>query len=198
MNAAGESGRGREPKRRVCDASSSDHCDPWAIEPMPRELFDSPLDFLFADHHRQRQAVRILLNIAAGAWDETGGSDLITFLERDFALHIQDEECDFVPLLRRICPPEDGIDVLAERLADEHADDRSSVQRVIAILRKRLQGEPLSRQAQESIRDFAAHLRQHLAIENSVLLPIARVRMDAESLTALSKAMRNRRGGHMS
>lgn len=167
--------------------------DPWTIEPMPEGLEDSPLDFLFADHHRQRQAVHILLRIAGGEYDETGVRNLVSFLERDFALHIQDEEIDFVPLLRRLCPPEDGIDELAERLAHEHADDKSSVQKVIETLRTLLSGGELNESGEAAIRAFATHLRQHLAIENGVLLPIARVRMDPESLNALALAIRSRR-----
>lgn len=171
----------------------TDHLDPWSIEPMPEDLYDSPLDFLFADHHRQRQAVQMLLMIAEGAYDETGVRNLIAFLERDFVLHIQDEECDFVPLLRRHCPPEDGIDALAERLAQEHVDDRTSVTRVIEFLCKLLKGDPLSEVEKAGIRAFAAHLRRHLAVENGVLLPIARVRLGPEALRAMAQGIRERR-----
>ncbi|MFP3942288.1 MAG: hemerythrin domain-containing protein [Alphaproteobacteria bacterium] len=166
---------------------------PWTIEPIPAGLEHSPLDFLFADHHRQRQAVQILLNIADGAYNEAGLRNLVKFLEHDFALHIQDEECDFVPLLRRLCPPEDGIDALAERLAGEHADDKSSVKKVVKSLQNRLAGGKLSGTERETIRAFAAHLRRHLAIENGVLLPIARVRMDPDALAELARAIRSRR-----
>lgn len=165
----------------------------WMIEPMPEGLEDSPLDFLFADHHRQRQAVQILLRIAGGEHDETALRNLITFLERDFALHIADEERDFVPLLRRQCRPEDNIDRLIERLSLEHADDESSVREIVAILRSRLQGVVLSEWDQARMRDFASHLRRHLALENGVLLPIARVRMGAASLALLAARIRERR-----
>lgn len=181
------------PKQNPSTGPMTKRPDPWAIEPMPEGLYGSPLDFLFADHHRQRQAVHILLMIAEGAYDKTGVRNLIRFLEEDFALHIQDEESDFVPLLRRHCPPEDGIEELAERLAEEHADDRSSVVKVIETLRKCLEGKRLSEVECAGIRAFASHLRRHLAIENGVLLPIARVRLDPHALDALARGIRQRR-----
>ena len=177
----------------TCLSTFTDHRDPWAIEMMPEGLEDSPLDFLFADHHRQRQAVQILLNIASGERNERGIQGLMEFLERDFALHIQDEEHDFVPLLCQQCPPEDGITSLAERLSQEHKDDKSSVRRVIKILQNLLHGGQLTAAEGTAIHAFATHLKTHLAIENGVLLPIARVRMSPDSLSLLARAIRERR-----
>lgn len=40
---------------------------------------------------------------------------------------------------------------------------------------------------------FAEHLRQHLAVENATLLPIAHIRMDGAALAAMSDILRQRR-----
>lgn len=169
--------------------------NPWEIEAIPPGLEETPLDFLFADHHRQRQAVEILLRLADGEYNKTGVRNLIVFLKHDLPLHIADEEHDLLPLLRQQCRPEDDIDTLVERLTGEHEGDESAAREVISLLKGLADGKPLSEEDRGAIRSFAAHLRRHLALENGVLLPIARVRMSAESLKLLSKRMKARRTG---
>ncbi len=167
--------------------------DPWAIDKIEAGLIDVPLEFIFADHHRQRQAALMLNMIAAGGFEERGVRNLIRFLKEDFARHIADEELGFFPLLRERCLPEDKIDPLIARLVDEHKDDESCGDAVIALLEKRLAGHEISNSARGQISAFAEHILQHLAVENAVLLPIARVRMDAASLKALSTMLKERR-----
>ena len=94
--------------------------NPWAIEPMPAGLIDSPLDFIFAEHHRQREAASILTLLADGEFDLKGVKSLLAFLETDFALHIGDEELALFPMLREHCLPEDNVERILARLVDEH------------------------------------------------------------------------------
>jgi hemerythrin-like domain-containing protein len=172
---------------------SSANSDPWAIDEIEAGLIDVPLEFIFADHHRQRQAALMLNLIAAGDFEESGVRNLIKFLNEDFARHIADEELGFFPLLRERCLPEDKIDALIARLVDEHKDDESHGGAAITLLEKRLAGHDLDGKEKAKISAFAEHILQHLAVENAVLLPIARVRMDAASLTALAAMLRERR-----
>lgn len=167
--------------------------DPWIIEALAPHLIDDPIEFIFADHHRQRKASLILNMVAAGDFEETGIGALIKFMKEDFALHIADEELGFFPLLRERCLAEDQIEPLIARLVAEHKDDESVGDTVIALLEKRLAGEKLSYDATRRISAFAEHILQHLAIENAVLLPIARVRMDKASLKVLSGMLKERR-----
>jgi len=165
----------------------------WRIEPMPPDLIDSPLDFVFAEHLRQREAATILLSIADGGFSKEGIANLIDFLKNDFALHIGDEEIVLFPILRQRCFPEDNIDGVIERLQEEHREDENIVEDVIATLTKRLEGKSLSVDGARRLRLFAEHIRQHLALENGVLLPIARVRLEPKDLKVLAQMLKRRR-----
>ncbi len=174
-------------------AESSELKDPWVIEELQADLIDQPLDFIFADHRRQRQAALMLNMVAAGDFEERGMRDLIKFLKDDFVRHIADEELGFFPLLRERCLPEDKIGPLIARLVDEHKDDESCGATVTGLLENRLAGHELGDKDRRDITAFAEHILQHLAVENAVLLPIARVRMDDASLKALSTILKERR-----
>jgi len=167
--------------------------DPWKIEASPPGLIGSPIDFLFAEHHRQRQAVNVLHLIADGEVREAGVKKLIEFLKTDFAIHIADEELSFFPLLRLHCLAEDSIGELIERLAEEHKKDEATAASVTVILEGLLAGHVLTGERRKVIRVFAERIRQHLAMENAALLPIARKRLDDEALVILSEMMKERR-----
>ncbi len=167
--------------------------DPWEIEDSAPELIESPIDFLFAEHHRQRQAANILHLIANGEFNKAGVTKLFEFLKTDFAIHVADEELSFFPLLQQHCLPEDNIGELIARLAEEHQKDEATVERVISVLNSLLSNEKLNQKTCGAIRNFAEHILQHLALENAVLLPIARARLDNEALGVLSGMMKERR-----
>jgi len=167
--------------------------NPWEIERSPPGLIESPIEFLFAEHHRQRQAANILHLVADGETKKSGVRKLIEFLKTDFAIHVADEELSFFPLLRLHCLPEDNIDSLIAQLAEEHKKDEETVASVISILENLLAGQALNDAFRQVVRAFAEHIRQHLAIENAALLPIAHVRLDNEALSVLSAMMKERR-----
>jgi hemerythrin-like domain-containing protein len=167
--------------------------DPWAIEEMPVQLINSPLNFIFAEHHRQREAASILTMLADGEFDVKGVKALLEFLEVDFALHIGDEELALFPMLREHCLPEDHVDRILERLEDEHREDEASVEAVAEVLRERLSSNSIVEGDKRRLRLFAEHIRQHLALENGVLLPIARVRLREQELRVLSDMFKARR-----
>ena len=172
---------------------TGDGHDPWVIEPMPAGLIDSPVDFIFAEHHRQREAASILALIADGDFDERGVSELIAFLEGDFALHIGDEELALFPVLKEHCLPEDNVHRIIDRLQEEHREDETVADEVIEILKARVSGNALTPDHAGKLRMFAEHIQQHLALENGVLLPIARVRLEVEQLKTLAEMLKNRR-----
>lgn len=165
----------------------------WFIESTPPDLIDSPLDFIFAEHHRQREAAMILLKVADGEFDDHGLRDLIHFLEYDFALHVGDEEVVLFPSLRAHCPPDDNVERVIERLMEEHREDETIGDEVILILRQRLHGHNLSPAQIRKLRLFSDHIRQHLALENGILLPIARVRLNDDALRLISDSLKQRR-----
>jgi len=184
------------PPPTECDAADNRDCaaDLWRIEPMPAGPIDDPLAFILAEHRRQREAAAILLMIADGELDRRGVGGLVRFLETDFLRHLADEEEVLFPALRRACPPADAIDGLTARLSEEHRQETSLGEDVIDILNGLLSGVALSTSARKRLRHFSEHVRQHLALENAILLPIARVRLteaDQRGLAAmLSEARR--------
>ncbi len=165
----------------------------WTIEPMPADLIDSPLDFIFAEHYRQREAASILVMLADGGFDIDGVRALIAFLETDFALHIGDEELALFPMLRQHCLPEDNVDRILARLVNEHREDEANLATATEILHESISGQPIAEDDRRRLRAFAEHIRQHLALENGVLLPIARVRLSEHELGVLAGMLKVRR-----
>lgn len=189
MTAAHQDKRPESAGRGAPSAAAS----AWTIDPLPEGLIDSPLDFIFAEHHRQRVAASILAMAADGAFDREGMDGLIAFLERDFALHVGDEEIVLFPILRQRCRPEDGVERIIDRLQEEHRGDEEIGAAALDVLKAVARGQPLSPDSARLLRRFAEHIRQHLALENGVLLPIARVRLDERSLAAAAEMLRERR-----
>ncbi|MBT8472617.1 MAG: hemerythrin domain-containing protein [Marinicaulis sp.] len=181
------------PSRSSGDGDLDIDATMWRIESTPKGLIDEPLDFLFAEHHRQRQAALILTFVADGQFDEAGVQELIEFLQNDFALHVQDEELGFFPILKSCCPPEDNIDSIVARLVEEHKKDELIGEDILKILKTSVLTRAITQEESRELRAFAEHIRQHLAFENAVLLPIARARMDEAALAHLSADMKGRR-----
>ncbi|MEQ1930214.1 MAG: hemerythrin domain-containing protein [Parvularculaceae bacterium] len=164
-----------------------------AIGPPALNLLDAPLDFLLAEHARQRQAATILSQIADGAVSRQTVSSLVEFIENDLAQHVFDNEVAFFPIVRTNCSPDDNIEALLSLLADEHREDEQVSDEIVVILRGLLQGLNMSDGDRKTLRDFAVHLRHQIALEDGVLLPIARARLNADSLRVISQSMMERR-----
>ncbi len=172
--------------------------NPGGIEPSPPALLREPLEFLFAEHCRHRQMCKILEYLAA---TPTFEADLIAttdnFLRRDLALHILDEEEDLFPLLRRRCEPEDDIEDVLGRLSADHAMDQELARAVLAVFAIALERrEPPSTLpgAPEALLKLARQEKGHMALENAIIMPIARRRLHAADLEALSIRLAARRG----
>lgn len=164
-----------------------------AIDAPNVSLLSSPLDFLFTEHLRQRQFAKLLMLIADGVINRRSIAGAALFIENDLAQHIRDEETSFFPLLRPLCDAEDNIDALLSLLAAEHREDESASDTILGILRAMAAGGEASDTDRAALRDFTEHLRHHLALENGVLLPIARMRMTKEALDLLAQSMSLRR-----
>jgi hemerythrin-like domain-containing protein len=162
-----------------------DACDPGLIA--------NPLDFLLNEHLRQRQFAKILTLIADGVINRRTVRGVIDFITNDLAQHILDEEISLFPVLRPLCEQDDKIDAILGVLADEHREDESTSDDVLAILRKIEKGEKTSLSDRATLRNFAEHLRHHIALENGVLLPIARARMTADALRIVEQSLKSRR-----
>jgi hemerythrin-like domain-containing protein len=168
------------------------------IENIPQDLMKDPLDWFFAEHYRQRQFYRMIgEEAAANVFDGGRMTRLLDFLRHDLALHVIDEEEDLFPLLRRRALPEDEVEQVLDLMSTEHRSDMTQAQ----ILRDHLEACLLDRKApglepgvRKIMQDFAAQALRHLALENAVVLPIARLRLAPDDLVAMGRRLAARRG----
>lgn len=171
---------------------------PGSIEPSPPELLKEPLEFLFAEHYRHREMCKILEFLAATpTFDAALIATTDNFLRRDLALHVMDEEEDLFPLLRRRCEPEDDIEDVLVRLSADHAMDQQLARAVLGVFAIALERQaPLATLpgAPEALLKLARQEKGHMALENAIVLPIARRRLHATDLEALSIRLAARRG----
>ena len=164
----------------------------------PASLFNDPIEYIFADHFRQRTLCSALNQIAE---TETIDIELVEaaleFLRSEFGPHVLDEEEDLFPLLRRRAETEDDINHVLEQLSEEHAADEADGNRIITLLEQLLRSGDLSvidAEAAELLARFAANERQHLIVENAIVLPLARARLSEVDKQKLGKRMAARRG----
>lgn len=169
-----------------------------AIEPLPDHLVADPLSFFFAEHYRHRQLCHAIDRLAASTYfDAAAVSEVVDFLRYEAPVHIIDEEEDLFPLLRRRCLPEDDLERILGLLSAEHKADGVLGRQVRRHLEACLDAREAPGGQMERRRDltqFAAQERRHLALENAIVLPIARLRLSQEDLKALSRRLAARRG----
>jgi|CXWL01.1.fsa_nt_gi iron-sulfur cluster repair protein YtfE (RIC family) len=178
--------------------AASTQRNPGGIEPAPPALLREPLEFLLAEHYRHRQMCKILEFLAStptfeAALIATTGD----FIRRDLGLHVMDEEEDLFPLLRRRCEPEDDIEDVLGRLSSDHAMDEElarAVQGAFAIALEKCVPPSTLPGAPEALLKLARQEKGHMALENAIVMPLARRRLHAADLEALSIRLAARRG----
>lgn len=168
------------------------------IEDIPQDLMHEPLNWLFAEHFRHRQLCRAIDRLASGgAFDGARIRRVLDFLRHDLPLHVIDEEEDLFPLLRRRSQPGDELEKVLGVLSAEHKADVDKAAAVCghleeALERRRAPGHDLK--ARKALTEFAVQERRHVALENAVVLPIARLRLGEADLRTLSLRLAARRG----
>lgn len=170
-----------------------------ALETMPpASQLLSPLDYIFADHFRQRVLCRVLDDIADDhARDRPLVQAALQFLRSEFAPHVIDEEEDLFPLLRRRAEADDRIEEVLGELSQEHAADKQDADRIMDGLAQALQaddGTALDEDFRALLHRFAANERRHLIVENAIVMPLARARLTKDDLRSLGRRMAARRG----
>ncbi len=168
------------------------------IEDIPTALLREPLDWFFAEHYRQRQLCLLIDEIARRTVFEASAIQrVVAFLRSDLPLHVIDEEEDLFPLLRRRALPEDELEDALGILSADHKADMTKAAEVRALLQKCLEENVAPAMVSDGRRilsEFAAQERRHLALENAVVLPIARLRLSPEDLRGLGDRLAARRG----
>lgn len=167
------------------------------IEIIPIALLDEPLEYIFADHFRQRVVFATLQHFAKEASASRAGADTITaFLTHDLVLHHADEDEDLFPLVRLRALPEDDLGAVLARLGEDHRRSDARIEDIVRALIPRTDRDPvhLSKGLCELIQGYVTDGNHHLAVENGVVLAIARIRLARKDLKAISWGMKARRG----
>jgi iron-sulfur cluster repair protein YtfE (RIC family) len=172
--------------------------NPGPIERSPPALLKEPLEFLFAEHYRHRHMCKVLEYLAiASIFDAGLIASTDDFIRYDLTLHVIDEEEDLFPLLRRRCSEEDDIEDVLGRLSADHALDQELARAVRTVLSQSLEGR-LAPSAvtggPQALVQLARQEKSHMALENAVVMPLARRRLTPDDLEALSLRLAARRG----
>lgn len=159
----------------------------------------NPLDMIASAHAVQVQMCDAMERIADGLPDDVDRrlcAQVASCLQFDLPLHHHDEEEALFPLLRKRALPEDGLVVILERLASEHSSDNDFASEIAEALEALGQG---ARPANPDmlgymLRGFFERYRRHIHWENTLVMPLARLRLTPEDLDTLSSRMdENRR-----
>jgi hemerythrin-like domain-containing protein len=160
-------------------------------------LLARPLDYLLAEHFSQRQLLSILTHLGEDSTDwQEAAKIAVDYLKTAMPLHYADEDAGLFPILEECCLPEDGLEALLTRLREEHIEGDRSAKQIVRDLRKCLREgtQPHAHpKLPDRIASFVKLERLHLALENAVLIPLARARLNARDLIHLSESMRLRR-----
>ncbi|TXG83379.1 MAG: hemerythrin domain-containing protein [Sphingomonadales bacterium] len=168
------------------------------IEPIPLDLLREPLVWFFAEHYRHRDVCTRLAVLARSViFDEQALREVYRFLDEDLPLHVIDEEDDLFPLLRRRCEPDDQIEKVLGMLSAEHAagmGEGAAVKSLIGAALAEQRGPASYADAAATIDAFCQKQKRHIAVENAVVLPIARHRLGEDDLIGLGQRLAARRG----
>ncbi|MBE0455431.1 MAG: hemerythrin domain-containing protein [Roseovarius sp.] len=114
------------------------------------------------------------------------------FLNEELNVHLRDEAVDLFPLLARRCTDNDAIEGAIDRIRA----DQNEVMRLLPEVRAMLagcldSGAGLTEEPRAVLSRFAGHVRQHLVLENAILLPSARARLTRADLADLVETHAN-------
>lgn len=166
-------------------------------DPLPFRLLSEPLEYLLADHFRQRAVCALLRDFAVRRHASRAEADrVVAFLSHDLPLHHADEDEDLFPALRRRALPEDELGAVLARLGEDHRRGEPMVGEIVALLSRTPADDPIrfSNEDRGVLQAYAAAEHRHLAIENAVVMTIARVRLRGADLSRISRKMKLRRG----
>jgi hemerythrin-like domain-containing protein len=163
----------------------------------PLSLLADPIEYLCEEHFRQRRVFRALRMLAAGQDISADVAEqIVEAMQHDLPLHHRDEDEDLFPLLRARAHTEDGLEPLLAQLSHDHARGEASARKLAAALCESGGGErvTLGPLAAKLAGHFARDEQRHLAIENGIVLVMARKRLSSRDLETLTHAMKARRG----
>lgn len=160
------------------------------IEALPEALLAEPLDFLLAEHARQRALLGHVERLARqprGAAKTAIARLLLAWLERELPLHLADERLSLRPRLGAdAAPAVAALDAEEARFDAARAALRTSLARIA-------EGQPPAPDLAESSAAFASAYRRRMAEEERTLFPLARRDIGPAAARAMAREMAARR-----
>lgn len=164
-------------------------------EPLHVQAGDDPLDVILGDHYRMRAMLNLIQHLARNRMTprvrEILARVLLSFLQIDYERHLLDEEKCLFPLLEARLTPSDLLDPSLRQLTAEHRESRSAAAFLVEEA-SRLQRFPKllpSRRFRDCAAEFAQAKQRHIAVENAVIIPLARERLSRRELQALARGL---------
>ena len=165
--------------------------------PLPLSQLAHPLDYLLAEHMRLR-AVCSLLRYAGETCElEAKHARAVTeFITHFLPLHREDEECDLFPAVLKSARRDDELVQTISNLEVDHHRMTIMQGEIVRSLACSSDRDVISLSASTArmLCSFADAERRHVAIENGIVLAIARTRIHAKGLAEIAQAMTARRG----
>lgn len=154
----------------------------------------NPLDMIVQAHTSQMQMCDALEHIADGLPDNVDRrlcAQVASCLQFDLPLHHQDEERALFPLLRGRSLPDDRILEILDHLAAEHSADTDFASEIAENLEILGHGGRTANPEMLGymLRGFFERYRRHIDWENTLVLPLAQLRLTSEDLDSLSLQM---------
>lgn len=170
--------------------------DVLAIGAADPRLLAEPLDYLETENYRVRALLSLLARI--GSESRAGARIAIAHLAIDFILsdmarHVLDEDEGLFPLLRLRCGITDGLEKIVEMFAEEPARDAAERKAIAKELEAACNDWTISDGLRVVLKRFIESQRRVLALEDSLVLPLARRRLTNADKNRLSRNMRDRR-----
>lgn len=170
----------------------------FRLDRIPDNLLREPLAFLIADHMRQHKMCNAINAIHLAhdkAWPPAMAQSIFDYLAEDFRLHILDEENDLYPALRTT--PGHELNDLIDASTRNHAIELSLASDIIVLLKRWLSHQRHNASNVSPFLNplvvFTDCLRRHLAIEDQMLMPLARKHLAESDLDRIGRAMAQRR-----
>lgn len=167
------------------------------LAPVPSILLDDPLEYLLAYHLRQRCLCAALRRIASvGRVDYALAHCVATLLGKELAQHHEDEDQDLFPAVMRRALPEDDLAPIIAQLTEDHRRSNplaSFITEELGLCTPETTLE-LDTGSTAIMTAYAERENRHLAIENAIVMVIARKRLKPEDLKGISRRMKTRRG----
>ena len=170
--------------------------------PAPSGGFEVPLEMLSACHHRvERQCTtlrRLVPHLATNGTDadaRIAAAAVMRYFDTAAMDHHADEEVDLFPALLESMAGSDAVCIreLIGALTLDHRALESHWQRLRPVLHRIEAGAGVSLTATD-VAPFISLYEQHMAREESELLPMAARLLGDEALDRIGRAMRARRG----